>query len=237
MNKQFRNYLIFWLAMVSLFNVACFVSPAEVNGFNKYAGAFWPGYIFIMIAFAIHLGFSYFMLAETNRKKKILNAPLIVISFIELAIMVIAGTVCMGVPDLPAWLGIIICYAVLVLSIVFLVSAKVVGENTLEANIALNEKTDRFRGFTASASELLTLSADKEIKQSVQKVYDAIRYSDPVSSADLNAEETEIESMLDSLKNDVINGAADNVKAKADKLCALVEARNNRCMALKRKKI
>jgi len=46
---------------------------------------------------------------------------------------------------IPYWLDIIICYAFLSLSIIFLISVKVVGENTQVANRGLNAETGIFR--------------------------------------------------------------------------------------------
>ena len=78
MIKEVRNYVIIWILLVALFNVICFVTPAEVNGISKYQGAFWPGYGFITATFIIHM---IFMMIIIKRQNYRIRTSLIVFSF------------------------------------------------------------------------------------------------------------------------------------------------------------
>ena len=66
MKKGFMYYAICWIALVVLFNIICFVTPNEINGLNKFAGAFWSGYGFIMLTFVGHLIYDCFALSTNN---------------------------------------------------------------------------------------------------------------------------------------------------------------------------
>ena len=192
MKKKQIYYLVVWIALIILFNILCFVTPTEISGVQTFSGAFWPGYVCITVSFVCHLVFSIICLGENNREKRVLNMPLIIISYFELIIMIIIGIGCMVLPIISNWLGIILCYAILVVSVLIFVSAIVVGENTLKANTALNVKGFQMREIANQASELISMANDDETKTLMQKIFDAIRYSDPTSTEETYTEETEV---------------------------------------------
>ena len=216
MKKKQMYYIIVWIALISLFNVLFFVTPDEINGIKTFSGAFWPGYVFITIAFLGHLVFSIVCLSESNYGKKVLNIPLAIISYFELAAMVAIGLACMFVPGMPNWLGIILCYAILVFSILFLMSAKVVGENAASANQSLNAKVFQMREITNQASELIAMSKDADTRALLQSVYEAIRYSDPVSTDETQPEECEMIKLLAEIKALIECEKSETIRTKAE---------------------
>ena len=130
--KRFKTYIVVWILLVILFNLCCFVTPSEINGVSKYSGGFWPCYGLVMLAFVLHLVFASKAFSEKSREKQLQNTSLTVISFFELALMVIAGAICVLVQSIPYWVGVIVCYVVLAFSIIFLLSAMTVGQNAVE---------------------------------------------------------------------------------------------------------
>ena len=141
----------------------------------------------------------------------------------------------MAIPSLPYWVGIIACYAVLAFSIIFLLSAKVVGENASNANIALNVKTSFMRGLADKTQEIVMETKTPETKSLVTKVYDAIRYSDNVSVEETQMDEMRISVGLEDLKCLIQDGAdIEKIQQKVDELLLLIDKRNNKCKALKR---
>ena len=235
--KKQIHYIIVWIALISLFNILCFVTPDEISGIKTFSGAFWPGYVFITVAFLGHLVFSMVCLSESNYEKRVLNIPLTIISYFELAVMVSVGLACMLVPGVPNWLGIIICYAILVASVLFLMSAKVVGENAASANKSLNAKVFQMREITNQASELIAMSKDSDTRALLQSVYEAIRYSDPVSTEETQPEECEMIKLLAEIKALIECEKSETIRTKADTIIHLTEQRNNKCKSLKRQRI
>lgn len=233
--KHIKNYAICWIALIILFNLVCFITPNEWCGISKFSGGFWVGYGFITASFILHFIYAYFAFGEKTREKRVLNTPLIMISFIEFGLMIIVGALCIVIPFLPYWIGAIACYAVLAFSVIFLLSAKVVGENASNANIALNVKTSSMRSLSDKAQELVKKSKTPDIRNMATKVYDAIKYSDTVSSAETQMDEMRISDELGDLER-LIQDAPDTEKIqhKVDDLLMLIEKRNNKCRALKR---
>ena len=234
--QKLKRYIVFWVAIVSLFNVVCFITPDEWYGVNKYSGAFWSGYAFIMGAFILHLLYATFAFRENNTEKKALNIPITIISYFELGIMLAVGAVCMTVPGLPNWIGIILCYTVLAFSVVFLVSAKAVEENKTSANKRINKNSAFIRELSDIASNMVSSSKTDAICRTSKSLYEAIRYSDPISSDETRAYEEDIYNALKDLSSMLQNDTdEESFSQKADEILLLIENRNNKCKALKRR--
>ena len=109
MKKAFQKYAIIWAIFFVVFNVICFVTPGKAAGMNKFGGAFWSGYVFISLAFIGQLACTWFAFKADSLQKLFYNLPLIRISYTGLVVMLIVGAVVMAVPNLPNWIGVMIC--------------------------------------------------------------------------------------------------------------------------------
>ena len=235
MNKERKYYLICWVLLLALFNVICFVTPSEVGGISKYSGAFWPCYGFITAAFIIHL---IFMAAIMQKKQNRIRTSMVLVSFIELMLMSAAGGICMAIPFVPAWIGIIACAVILVFSIVFMIATKTAGENAVAANAELNIKTGFMRELIDDAQHLQAKAQTAESKASAKKIYDAIRYSDLTSDEAFAQEERAIMKQISELGVLMDNGATgETIESKTGELLRLIEERNQKCMSNKRTRV
>ena len=238
MKKNLLYYIVCWIGLVALFNVVCFVTPEEFNGLYKFEGAFWSGYGFIMATYVAHLIYAVIVLSVKEQEKRILNMPVMIVSYMELALMVVCGAICMIIPDLPNWVGVIACSIILVFSIISLSVIKTVDENSSKANMKLNAEMGFYRNLMDTAQLLISTSKSLEVKTIAVSVKDAIQYSDPVSSDAIHSIELEIEESMNQLlvliKNDE---SVDMIQTKADALLTLIELRNKKCMAQKRQRV
>ena len=232
MNKKFLFYLIIWFIFIVLFNVIVFVTPSSINGMYKYGGAFWTGYIFITVAFVGHLGCAYYALRTDNNTKLFFNIPIISVSLFGLIASGISGVICMVWPNFPKWIGIILCFTVLAVTAVAVIMA--VGAS---AAVEYTEKDLKnkisFISYLRGEAEALVVNANSEEgKREAQKVYDALRYSDPVSKPELYRVESQIDACFRGLAQSISAGD-DSIEAEADKLVKLINERNKRCKWVK----
>ena len=229
MKKNRMYYLVCWICLVALFNVICFVTPEEINGISKFEGSFWSGYGFIMATFVMHMIFTMIMTASNNSKKKVHNVSIMVISCVELALMVICGSVCMAVPGLPNWIGIIVCSIILAFSIISLVATKEVEEYALGANENLNQKTHNYRELVSLAELSITSAKNVDAKAIATQIYEAIRYSDSVSNVATQSLENEIERKLNHLLGMIkADEATEAIRNNAEDILFLIEERKSK---------
>lgn len=229
MNKRFRTYAVIWAILFALFNVICFVSPNEMAGARKFLGAFWTGYIFITLAFIGQLVCSYFALKAESLQKMFYNIPLIIISYTGLIVMLIVGALAMAIPNLPNWIGIIVCLAVLAFTAISVITAKEAGAIVSGIDEGVQAKTSFIKKITLDAENLVNRAKAPMLKKLCIKVYDAFLYSDPVSNKQLSDIENRIMEEFLIFTDAVLADNLDLTESSANEVIALVEERNSRC--------
>lgn len=234
MKKGFTSYAICWAILLTLFNLLCFVTPAEWYGFNKFGGSFWAGYAVITLAFLGQLACAYKAFRAENAKKFFYNLPLITVSYTGLILTLVLGGLCMAIPDVPNWLGAIVEAVVLAFTALAVIKASAAADIVESVDKKVAEKTAFLRKATADAEVILASAKNAEVKAECKKVYEALRYSDPMSNEALSVTEAKITVKLDELKT-AAAAADDAEKAKtaAEELMLLIKERNAKCKALK----
>ena len=233
MKKIFKNYLIVWALLLAVFNLVTFVSPAETEQYYKFGGAFWGGYFGITAAFLGQLLITWFATRADTLQKFFYNVPLIRISRAGLVLTLIAGVLCMVIPDFPNWLAIVLCFGILALNFISVTKAQAAAELVSESDDRIKAKTGFVRALTAEAQTLLSNAASPSAKAACKKVYEALRYSDPMSDEAFVPEEEQIAAQFAVLSAAVRAADDTAVTAAAEELVQLVDARNAKCKAYK----
>lgn len=230
---RFTYYLICWAILVALFNVLCFVTPNEAAGMSKFGGAFWSGYICIMLAFIGQLACAWITFKETNLQKLFYNIPLIRISYTGTVLSVIVGTVCMMIPDLPSWVAIILCAIVLAFTVVAVVMAKAAADEIGDVDQKIKVQTFFIKSLTVDAQTLMQSAQSETVKKECEKVYEAIRYSDPMSNDALAGAEAAITLKFNEFSGVVKENDETKVLEIVKELLILIDDRNKKCKLLK----
>lgn len=234
MKKGFKYYLISWIILFALINIIAFATPGEAAGFNKFGGSFWAGYIGIVLAFVGQLFCARLAINKSESKEQFfLNVPLITISYGALVTTIIFGGACMFFPNLPNWLGAIICLVILAFSAISVVKAKMAAEIVEDLDKNVKAQTFYIKALTADIDTLVSSAKSDEIKTDVTKVYEAVRYSDPMSNNALSGVESQITIQFSALSDAVADDDAELVKSIAKDITVLVNDRNKKCKLLK----
>ena len=233
MKKTFNYYGICWLITLVVFNVITFVTPSEIAGISKSTGAFWTGYIFITLAFIGQLGYAYKVFKAENLKKLFYNIPLISISYTSLIIMLIVGIICMAVSFIPYWVGIIVCLLVFAFSAISVIKATVAVDVVSEIDEKIKEQTQFIKLLTADAEHLMSTGKTAELKAEAKKVYEAIRYSDPMTSEALDDVEGQIQSEFKFFSQAIKSEDLELAKSVSEGLLSLIDSRNKKCKVSK----
>ena len=232
MNKKFKYYALIWAILLAVFNVICFITPDETAGMSKFGGAFWAGYIFITIAFIGQLVCAYIALKTDDKTKLFYNIPIIRVSYTGLILTLVFGALCMAIPNLPNWVGIIVCVLVLAFTAIAVIKAKAASDVVENIDKKVKAQTLFVKSITVDAESLLARAATPEAKDACKKVFEAVRYSDPMSNDALAGVESQITLKFNEL-SEAVSGGADNVKNIADELVVLIGDRNRKCKLLK----
>ena len=112
------------------------------------------GYIAITVAFVAQLVCAFFAFKEKNLTKLFYNISLIKISYTGLIVMLIAGTLCIAIPNLPNWIGIIVCALVLLFNAISLIKASAAAHIVAGVDQKIAVETAFIKGLTAQAESL-----------------------------------------------------------------------------------
>ena len=232
MKKRFNLYLIAWAVILALFNVIAFVAPALLTE-DKYTASFWIGYVFITVMFIGQLICSYMAFKADSAKKLFYNISLIRTSYIGLIVSFIVGGLCMLISPLPYWVGVIICAIILAVNVLSVVKATAAISEIERIDKKVKEQTFFIKSLTVDADTLMASAKSEAVKAECRKVYEAIRYSDPISHDALSSAESQITVKFAELSKAVMADDAESVTEIANNVVVLIGDRNKKCKLLK----
>ena len=229
MNRRMKYYSAAWLIAIAMFNVISFVIPSE----TRFTSSFWIGYTVIMLAFIGQLACSMIALKEENNQKLFYNISLITVSYTGLIIMLIIGALCMIIPGLPYWVGVVISVLVLGFTAIAVVQSSAAIKEVERIDQKVKEQTLFIKSLTVDADAVIAAAKSAEIKEQAKKVYEAIRYSDPMSNPALEEIETQIKDKFNAFSEAVNGDDVKKAKLHSDELQLMLQNRNQKCKLLK----
>lgn len=232
MKKVFKFYSIIWAVLLALFNVISFVSVGWA-GISKYTPSFWIGYAFITLSFIGQIVCAYFALKDNYIKKTFYNVSLIATSYTGLILSFVFGGLCMIISLIPYWVGILLCAIVLGINVIAVIKASAVVDIVSSIDEKAKESTFFIKSLTVDAESLMSRAKSETIKAECKKVYDAVRYSDPMSSNALASIESEITITFAKLSEAVVDDNFETVSEFTSEIIILLGDRNKKCKLLK----
>ncbi len=164
-----------------LFNVIVFAVPTDKTI------TFWIAYAFTVVAFALQIGIwnAAFKVAETL-KSNFLGVPIVYVGIVYFVLQLIVFAVFMFFPPLiPSWIVVIACALILGISAISLISADVARGEINRVEEKVNQKVFYIRELQADVEMLAEQEQNPEIKTSLTRLAEKIRYSDPMSNVAL----------------------------------------------------
>ena len=228
MKKAFKSYFAIWAILLVLFNIIAFVSVGWINQ-EKYTPSFWVGYVFITLSFIGQLICAKTAFNAKNLQKLFYNIPLISLSWTGLIVSFVIGGLCMLISPLPYWVGVIACAIVLAVVAIAVIKASVAADAVSSIDDKIKTQTFFIKSLTVDAEGLIARAQTEEIKSECKKVYESVRYSDPMSHEMLASAETQITIKFSDLSSAVNENNFEAVKALAREVVILVDERNKKC--------
>ena len=232
MKIRFNLYIVVWAVLLALFNVIAFVYVGWA-GQEKYTSSFWIGYVFITVMFIGQLICSYMAFKADSAKKLFYNISLIRTSYIGLIVSFIVGGLCMLISPLPYWVGVIFCAIVLVVNVLSIVKATAAIDEIERIDTKVKTQTFFIKSLTVDANTLMTSAKSEAVKAECKKVYEAIRYSDPMSHDALSSVESQIIIKFTEFSDVVKADNTEKVAEIANEVIILIGDRNKKCKLLK----
>lgn len=138
----------------------------------------------------------------------------------------------MLISPLPYWVGVIACAIVLVATALSVIKATVAVNEVERVDKKVKTQTFFIKSLTVDAETLIARAKSETAKAATKEVYEAIRYSDPMSNDALASVEGQISVAFAKFSDAVANESGD-IANLANEVVILVGDRNKKCKLLK----
>ena len=234
MKKMFKFYLIAWAIMFVLFNIVVVALPKEFTilgvTYEKFAGVSWVTLIVMELCFLLHLALTAVAMKQNRLSGTFYRLPLIRLSYVCVALTLIVASMAMLV-FIPSWIPLALALLILAVYAFAVLKAEVAAELVEGVDAKTRARTSFIRDLIADADSLLSRAKSEPVKAACKKVFEALRYSDPVSAYGLVDVEERIKAEFDVLTDAVIADDPKAVSASADELLTLIAERNKKSKA------
>lgn len=199
---------------------------------GRYDLTFLIGMLIAFVGTAIAAIFVLTLKVET-KEKMFLNFSQFRTAYIVTILSVILSGIYLfvaAVPDFIVYIAAILVYALAVISII---KAKMAVSVVAGIDEKIKVQTFFIKSLTLNAEHLMNNSKTAELKALSKKVYEAVRYSDPMSNAVLVEVEEKIQNGFSDFENAVEAQDFELASSTADELLSLIDIRNKKCKLLK----
>ena len=206
--------------------------PHEVEKFvrSRYRSPlFWVAFVLTLFSFVAQLACAFLALA---RERSFIGIPLFYTSLGSLVITVLVCETFMILYP-AAWFGIIVCILTTGFSLISVLKSNAAAAAIEAVDKKVKAKTMYIKMLTADAQTTIAKTENEEIKAVAKKIYESIRFSDPMSDSALMSVEEKITEKFAEFDKAVEGGDLDAVKTISTALGALIAERNAKCKMLK----
>ncbi len=199
---------------------------------GRYDLTFLIGMLIAFVGTAIAVSFVLTLKVDTKEKMFLIVSQFRTAYIVTILSLILAGIYLFVaiVPDWMVYVGIVLVYGFAVISIS---KAKVAVSVVVGVDEKIKVQTFFVKSLTVDAEHLMNTSKTAELKALAKKVYEAVRYSDPMSNAVLVEVEEEIRNGFSNFENAIEAQNFELASSTADELLSLIDIRNKKCKLLK----
>lgn len=230
MKKTFKVFALVWCVLLVLFNLAAFLVGAADGA--KFDLSFWLCYAIVTFVMLEQLACGMFFSKMDDDTQKFCKLSHIAVVYIGTIVCFLFGSLVMVVEAIPNFVGSMVCAAAGIFSSLALAGVNKSDDKQPSGDV-IKEKTFFIRSLTADAELLIARAKTDEMKALCKKVYEAVRYSDPMSADVLKPVENELTTKFADFSAAVNAADIDKAQAEADEVLYLVDKRNKQCKLYK----
>lgn len=198
--------------------------------FKNYTTKFWIAYAFTMMAFLVQIIVPVIStLGLEVKKDDFLGLPFFMIDTIYLIIQLTVG---IALIVLPTTVKVSLVIEVLLFScFTLIIIAMAAGKTVIITSDKADGKTTEFmRNLSIKVENIYNCEKDLVKKEILKKLYEAIRYSDPISAvSEVVLLNEQIEVAIDIACRDIYKKSAEILSDEIEAVIDLISKRNNIC--------
>ena len=231
MKNQSKYYWVAWGIAVVIFHIIMFLLPNAM--LNPTEGSFWIIYLTVMASFIGQAYCSSLYTKKENKQERFLYIPVVLIGYIALLMTLLLALQALTLQFLPNWFTIIVAIVVVAYYAFAVIRTLAAAEMVIAVDKKTEQQTEFIKTMTAKA-KAFEQKVPGEFRSMATKVYESMRYSDPMSSEALSTIEAEIYAKYDEFVDSVKENKKEEAEGNSQMLCNLMKERNELCKQLKK---
>ncbi len=204
--------------------------------FPKYAAS-WISFGFTLAAIAISLVIAFYAnRGDGSITSKVYGFPVLRVGYLYLAVQFVVGAViCLiaALIEVPFWIPLLLSLLLLAAAGVGVIATDNVRDHVQAMDRETERVTKAVKTFRLDMASVLDRCSDSVVKRELEKLAEAIRYSDPVSSEATESIERELGMAIEDLKVDVRRKSQEELLEQIQEVKSLLTERNRICKANK----
>ena len=223
-----QKQLIMILALGAvMFSAIAFLVPFPKNG------GFVIAYLAELAAFALQI--PIFKAASENADdliSKVLNFPIIRVGYIYLGVQTALSLILFTlgfIPGFPAWVSALLCILVICGAVICSTTAEIAAEEVRKIEFTAKADTRFMTELRVRSASLVNSTDDPELKKSLEKLAENIKYSDPVTNSMSASYETSLDVVFIDLENAVYDRNTQKAAELTVNVQSALESRNIAC--------
>ena len=232
MKKNSARWWVIWAVVLAVYNVIVFAVPFPKNA------VFFVSWVFSLIAIAaqVYVIRTAFYKGESTTSK-FYGFPIAKLGVLYLIVQLALGLMFMALGfalTIPLLVPLVLYIVLLGAAAVGLISTEATRDEIVQQDKKLKKDVSCMRTLQSKVMAMVPLAKDASVRIALEKFAEDIRFSDPVSSAELEAAESDLSTCVDDLQQAVLDNdqeAALSLEKRAEMLLA---ERNRLCELEKR---
>ena len=214
--------------------LAAYFAVVFLIPFRRDNAVFWVSFVFALAAMAAQVYVVRAAFGGRDAKSRFYGFPIARVGFVYLIAQVVLSIVFMALAgNVRLWLPLLLYIVLAGAAALGFIATDVTRDEIQRQDAVLKANVSAMRSIQSKASALLGVTQDAQMRKAVEKLSDALRYSDPVSSPAISEIESDLAACVDELQKAVVDGDKASALALAEKAGNILIERNRQCKLAK----
>lgn len=222
-NKTLKYTIIPVALLIVVYNICFFILT------DLYTSSKWIVYVFTMLALTLQIGLSCWI-KNIDEKEVSLSSVIYISGFVYIAFQIVIEKLLMYIPNVKITfvIELVACAVFLILLVGMGLSKNIMGQT----EEMYQNNTVFIRNMHIRVTQLKLHINDSKFVKELEKLEDALKYSDPVSNVKLQEIELQLEESIKKIEI-AAESNPDNIYWLISQTLKLLEERNNICKLIK----
>lgn len=223
MTKNTARGMILLIVVAAVFSLIAFVLPVEKTA------VFWIAFACGLFAILFQL-YIFKISFDGDAKSRFYGFPIARVGVYYLVAQLVFSIAEIALASvIPLWVAVIVNALLLALAVIGCVTTDAMRDEIIRQDGQLKKDVSRMRELQSLAASMLAQCTDEDMKQTVKKIADELRFSDPVSSEATKELEEDMRSQMKDIQQAIVDGDEESVKTLCAKLLGGLSERNRVC--------